>query len=256
MHATFPRTFARRVTMAALAVVAMPVIAAAQSSQPTVDQVVERYLQAIGGRAAVMGQTSSRTVARVELPAMGMAGNLEVLVASPGNMLQKMNFPGLGDSQAGVVGGRAWAIDPMQGARLVTGAEAEQNVHATDPTVAVRDPKHFTTREIVDEREYEGQRCIAVRFVWTSGRESVDCFSTETGLLVASSARMDSPMGAMEVLTIASDYKEFGGVKMPTKLRQSMMGMEQVITIESVEVGTVTAADIQPPAAIRTLLDR
>jgi len=256
MHGTHSRTLARRFVLVAAAVAALPAGASAQAAQPTVDEVIDRYVQAIGGRDAVMRQTSSRTVARVEMPAMGMSGNMEVLIASPGNMIQRMNLSGFGESQSGVIDGRAWSMDPMQGARLVTGAEAEQAVQSTEPTVALRDARHFTTREVVGEREYDGESCIAVRFVWTTGRETTDCFSTETGLLVASQSTMESPMGSAEILTRATEYQDFGGVRMPTVIRQSVMGMEQVITIESVEYGEVSAADVAPPAAIRTLLDQ
>jgi hypothetical protein len=254
MHSIFTRAAAVRAALAIAVVAGAPAAASAQA-QPTADQVIERYVTAIGGRAAVMAQTSSRTVARMEIPAMGMGGTVEVLVASPGNMIQKLTLAGMGESQTGVTNGRGWSIDAIQGARLVTGAEAEQLLHSTEPTVALRDPKHFTSRDVIGEQEFDGEKCVAVRFVWTSGRESTDCYSVETGLLVATRSTFDSPMGSVEVLIRALDYKEYGGVRMPTTMKQTMMGMEQKITIESVEFGNVTAEQVTPPAAIRTMLE-
>jgi hypothetical protein len=251
MLQTFARASMRRVLLAAVAVLALPAAGAAQ----TVDEVVGRYIEAIGGRDAVLNATSSRTVGRVEIPAAGMAGDIEVLIAGPRDMVQKSTIAGFGESMSGMTGGRAWSVDPMQGARLVEGAEAEQMMNSADPTVALRDPKHFTSRDVIGERDVDGARCIEVRFVWQSGREMVDCFSTESGLIIASRSTIDSPMGSVEVNTRAKEYREFGGIRMPTVLLQDMGPFQQRITIESVEYGVVTQADVAPPSQIRTLLE-
>jgi hypothetical protein len=252
MHRPYPRA----AVVGALALLVLAGAPALAVAQPSAEQVIARYVEAIGGRDAVLRQTSSRTIARMEIPAMGMSGEIEVLIASPGNMIQKLTIAGLGESQTGVIDGKAWAVDPMQGPRLITGGEAEQLVHSTDPTVALRDAKHFTSREVVGEEEYDGEKCVAVRFVWVSGRQSTDCYSTETGLLIASRSQVESPMGIADMTTRAGNYRDHGGVRMPTTLNQSMMGVEQRITIESVELGGVSADAVEPPAAIRTMLDR
>jgi hypothetical protein len=244
----------RGLVAAALVFGMQPAIAVAQT--PTVDELVARYVDAIGGRDAVLGATSSRTVGHVEVPAAGMTGDVEVLVAGPGNMLQRTTIPGFGESVSGLTDGRAWAIDPMQGARLVEGAEAEQLANSADPTVALRDASHFTTREVIGTREVDGEQCVDVRFVWQSGREMVDCFSVESGLLVASRSTVDSPMGSIEIVSRITEYRDFGGLRIPTVIRQEMGPIQQHLTISSVEYGTVTDADVEPPAQIRALLDR
>jgi hypothetical protein len=253
MMQTSPRGIARRVLLAAGALALVPFAAAAQT--PTVDEVVNRYIDAIGGREAVLAGAVSRTVGKIAIPAAGMTGDVEVLVAGPRDMVQRSSIAGFGESQTGLTDGRAWSIDPMQGARLVEGPEAEQMVHTADPTVALRAAHHFATREVVGERDVEGETCIEVRFVWTSGREMVDCFSVESGLLISSHSTIEGPMGSMQITTRALEYREFGSILMPTVLLQDLGPFQQRVEIELVEYGNVTKADVAPPAAIRTLLD-
>jgi hypothetical protein len=251
------QSVARRPLRGALAaffaLAALPASGTAQT--PTVDDIVDRYVQTIGGRDAVLAATSSRTLGRMEIPAAGMSGEIEVLIAGPGDMIQRSSIAGFGESTSGMTGGRAWSVDPMQGARLVDGAEAEQMQHSADPSVALRDARHFTSREVMGERDIDGERCIEVRFVWQSGREMVDCFSIESGLIVASRSTIDSPMGSVEATTRVKEYRDFGGIRTPTLMLQDIGPFQQRITIESVEYGTVTRADVAPPAQIRTLLD-
>lgn len=253
MLQTFGRVSFRRALVAVAAVAAVPASGVAQT--PTVEEIVARYVDAIGGRDAVLQATSSRTVGHLEIAAAGMSGDIEVLIAGPRDMLQRSAIAGFGESLSGITDGRVWSLDPMQGARLVDGPEAEQMMHSADPTVALRDPHHFSSRAVVGERDIEGDRCIEVRFVWHSGREMVDCFSLASGLLIASRSTVDSPMGSVEINTRALEYREFGGVRIPTVLLQDMGPFQQRVTIASVEYGTVTTEDVAPPEAIRALLD-
>ena len=71
------------------------------------------------------------------------------------------------------------------------------------------------------------------RMVWKSGRETFDCYSAASGLLVASIGKQESPMGTIEVTNLVSEYKDFGGQKIATRLTQQVMGQEQVLVIEN-----------------------
>jgi len=101
-----------------------------------------------------------------------------------------------------------------------------------------------------------GERCYLVKLTWKSGRESFDCYSPTSGLMVGSSTVQQTAMGPIPVSTVYSDYKKFGDFTMPTKTTQSMMGQQQVVTISSVEVGTGTGVKIVPPPEITALVKK
>lgn len=239
----------------ALAVLAVtPAITSAQDLPPA-EEVIDRYVEAIGGRDAALQSMSSRTVGSFSMPAMGVTGDLTVLTGEDDQMYTSVTIPGMGEMQSGYTGEVGWSVDPLTGPRLLEGAELDAMREQADDRYAVRDPALFTSIETVGEAEYDGEACWEIAYVWVSGRESSECFSKETGLLIASVSSQESPMGTVDMVTRMSDYQQFGDLLLPTTMRQSAMGQEQVMTIESVEFDAVEDADFEPPAAILTLIN-
>ena len=205
------------------------------SSLPSGRAIIDRYVQAIGGRDAVLRHTTIRSVGTFEMPAAGVKGDLLVVQAKPNKMALTMNIPGMGQMNTGFDGTTGWSINPMQGPRLLEGKELEQIREDAGPAATLRGPDRVRSAETVELTTMGGQPCYKVRIVSMSGRETFDCYSPETGLLVGMTQRQESPMGTVEVTTLFSDWKEFNGLKTATKLRQSMMGQEQVLTIDRLE---------------------
>jgi hypothetical protein len=205
------------------------------SSLPAARSIIDRYVQAIGGREAVLRHQTIRSVGSFEMPAAGVKGELTVVQAQPNKMALTMTIPGMGQMLTGFDGTTGWSVNPMQGPRLLEGKELEQIREDAGPAATLRGPDRVRSAETVELTTMGGQPCYKVRIVSISGRESFDCYSPETGLLVGMTQRQESPMGTVEVTTLFSDWKEFGGLKTPTKLRQQMMGQEQILTIDRLE---------------------
>jgi len=89
-----------------------------------------------------------------------------------------------------------------------------------------------------------------------SGRETFDCYSVASGLLIASIGKQDTPMGSVDVTNLLSDYKDFGGQKVATRLTQQVMGQEQVLRINTVEYDAADPALFEMPAAIKALAEK
>jgi hypothetical protein len=242
-----------RAPLAAALALAAAAPAAAQELPPA-EQLVQRYVQAIGGRDAVLAQRTSRTRGTFAMPAAGLSGELEVVMAPPGRMSTTVEIPGLGTIRSGYDGTVGWSVDPMMGARLMTGAELDALREQANPLMAVRDASLFRGMETVRRHEMGGQPCWEVRATTVGGREILDCYHVETGLLVAQTSTSESPMGSMQATNHFSEYREFGGVLLPTRMTQEAMGMQQVMTITSVEFDGVDAADLEPPAEIHALM--
>ena len=91
--------------------------------------------------------------------------------------------------------------------------------------------------------------------VWASGSESLDCYSRDTGFLLASEDAEVTPMGELVVTTRFSDYAAFYGMMLPTRLVQSAMGQVQELTVNAVVLDDVEEAELEPPPAIQALLE-
>jgi hypothetical protein len=86
------------------------------------------------------------------------------------------------------------------------------------------------------------------------GGEDIDFYDVETGLKAGALLTRETPMGPMTVTQVQSDYKKFGGLLVPTSLKQTAMGAEQIMKITSIEFDNVPPSTFDPPAQIKALL--
>jgi hypothetical protein len=182
-----------------------------------------------------MRYTSIRYVGNFEMPAAGMKGNLTIVQAAPNKMGMTIELPGMGEMVTGFDGTVGWSINPMQGPRVLEGKELEQLREDAGPSALLRAPDRIRSAETVELTTMGGRACYKVKIIYNSGRESFDCYSPETGLLVAMTQTQESPMGTVQVTTFFDEWKAFGGLKTATKLRQQMLGQEQILTIDRLE---------------------
>jgi hypothetical protein len=226
-------------------------------SWPTGRAIIDRYVQAIGGRDAVMRYSSIRYVGNFEMPAAGMKGNLLVIQAAPNKMAMTVDLPGMGQIVSGYDGTVGWSINPMQGPRVLEGKELEQLREDAGPSAMLRSSDRIRSAETVELTSMGGQACYKVKITYNSGRESFDCYSPETGLLVGMTQTQESPMGSVQVTTLFDDWKEFGGLKTATKLRQQMLGQEQILTIDRLEFNRPEDAKaVEMPEQIKPLVKK
>jgi hypothetical protein len=238
---------------AVLCAVATPL--AAQNALPPAEQLIARYVDAIGGRDAVLRPSSFRTTGTFEMPAAGMSARLEVITARPGRISSYIDIPGLGAMRSGYDGEVGWSVDPIMGARILSSGELSAMTDQANPLAMVRDASLFSSMETIERTEIGGEPCYKVRLVWNSGRQTYDCFSPQSGLLVATITSQESPMGTVEATSHFSEFREFGGIRYATRMVQRVMGQEQIMTVESVEYDVADDSHFELPAEIRALRD-
>ena len=242
----------RRAGVALCLALALPLTAAAQQLPPA-KQVVDRYVEAIGGREAILRQKSRTIETEMAMPAMGMSMTVKTVMAAPNRMVTTAEMPGAGALRSGYDGSVGWQVNPMTGPSLMSGAELEQNVLMADFHSALNYDKLYRSMETTERTELNGRPCYKVKLTTASGRESWQCFDTETGLMVATGGKQESQMGSIEVTSLLSDYKDFDGVKMATRSTAKMMGQDMTVTVKSVSHAPVDASAFALPAEIQAL---
>jgi hypothetical protein len=252
MFLSFP---SRRLVTAVLALgVFVAPVAGAQSLPPAKD-LIDRYASAVGGDKW-KSHKSARMKATMEVPTAGLSANIEASTVYPSAFVMKMVIGGMGEIVQGYDGTTAWMKDPMMGARILEGAEAEQVADEADPEAALRQSSRIASSETVEKTTINGTECYKVKHTWKSGRVTHDCFSTFDGLLVASIANQASAMGEAEVTTIHTAYKDFGGIMRASVVTTQMMGQEARTTITSWEWDVVDPKDVEPPADVKALIKK
>ena len=223
---------------------------------PPGKELIARFVTATNAAAVMAKHTSVRTKGKFEMAAAGISGDLEISQARPNKSALRIDLPGMGQLQEGFDGTTAWAINPMQGPRIKTGKELEAVREESSFGASSRQGPNVTSAETIEKTEMNGEPCYKVKLVWKSGRETLDCYSVASGLLIASVGKQETPQGAIEVTNLLSDYKDFGGQKVATRLTQQVMGQEQVLHINSVEYDAADPASFEMPAAIKALTEK
>jgi hypothetical protein len=247
-----------RLTGAILPLVAAAQVASAQATAtalPPAATLLSKFATAVGG-PAYLNAKAIVSKGALSMPAAGLNATFQMTQVAPNQMQMVTTIPGMGEVQVGFDGTNAWAMDPMQGPRVLAGAELDQIKDEADRRSNIRAPELFTATQTVADTTMNNERCYLVKLNWKSGRESFDCYSAASGLLIASKSTQKTAMGEIPVVSLFSDYKKFGDISVPTKTVQDLMGQQQIITISSVELGDGAGVVIAPPAAVTPLIKK
>lgn len=229
-------------------------VAGAQSvAAQTPDEVLARFAKVVDPEGKIASLQGMKSTATMEMPAMGMKAAITAVQRAPNQTSVTIDLPGLGQMRQGFDGSIAWASDPMQGPRIMSGSEAAAMSDGADFRSMTRPASLFTSSELVGTVELEGEKCIRLKHTWKSGRETTDCYSVASGLLIESLSKQSSPQGEMETVQRLSDYRSVGGVMMPYKAVVSVMGMQQIVITSAVELGALDASLVAAPAEVIAL---
>lgn len=239
--------------LVAATLLAAPVHAQSAAGLPPAQEIIARYVKAVGGDAW-KSHKSARMKATMTVPTAGISSTMEVVQVFPNSIMEKTTIAGMGEMKTGYDGTVAWSIDPMQGPRVLSGPEEVAMKESANPENALRMSGDIASSETVEKATFLDQECYKVKHTWKSGRVSHDCYSIKDGLLVATMTKQASAMGEVEVTQLHKDYKDFGGIKRPTVVTSQMMGQEITVTLTSWEWDTVDPKELELPAEIKALV--
>lgn len=258
-------------TVAFLLAAALPLALSAQATQtapkpaagatqeaakdlPPARQILDRHIEAIGGRKAVLARSSSHQRGTMSVPAQGMSAEIEGFSAKPNKTLVRFKIPGIGDVEEGFNGEIGWSISPMTGPMLTQGKQLEQRKFDADFYADLYDEARYTSMKTIEKTTFDLRECYKVSLVKKDGTEDFEFFDVKTGLRAGRMVTRESPMGSISATQTITDYKKFGDLLQATTMKQSLMGIEQIFTTTSVEYDKVDPAVFEPPAAIKALI--
>ena len=244
---------ARRLQLAILcAVAATP--AAVRAQTPTPQSITARHDSLVGGRAALEAHRSMRLVGTYAIPDAAIVAPLEILKLRPNKYLFRTTFGPLGEIVSGFDGTHAWAVQPGQGAILLEKEMARQVAEQADFFGDFHDLSRFAKVELAEEAEFEGRRVHRVRMVRATGDTIMEFFDAVSGLSAGSLTVVGGPLGRSETTTLVGEYRDFGGLKVATRIEQRTPQYKLIISIVSVEFDTLDEAAVEPPESVRALI--
>lgn len=231
-----------------------PAAEAAKAPLPSARSILDRHIAAIGGKQAVLAHSSTKATGTFSVASAGMSGSLEVIAAKPDKSMVKINIPGVGEILEGFDGKTGWTLSPMTGPMLLEGKQLEDKRYDADFFSELHDDSRYASLTTVERTDFEGRPCYKVKLVRKNGGEDFEFYDVETGLKAGRIATRETPMGTITATSVETDYKKFGDLLLPSTVKNTMMGMQQVITIASVEYDTVPPAAFEPPTEIKALI--
>ena len=226
----------------------------APASLPAARTILDRHVAAIGGREAVLRHTSTHATGTLAMPSAGMTGALEIFGAAPNRTLLKITLGGVGEVMEGFNGTHGWSISPMTGPMLLEGKQLEEKRFDSDFHSELRTDSRYVSLTTLEQVEFEGRPCYKVRLVRKTGGEDMEFYDVKSGLKAGSITTRETQMGTVTGTTVETDYRRFGDILQPTTIRSQVGGLQQVITITSVEYDKVPATVFDLPVGIQALL--
>jgi hypothetical protein len=255
MHPIRPVRVAACATIAIIALAAPSLVRA--QALPSAKSLLEKHDAAVGGRAALDKHSSVHVTATLSIPAANVSGVQEEFRAKPNLFLSKQTFAG-NEILSGYDGKTAWSITPAAapggGPKILDSAATAEVKAQAGYFSDYYDPAKIKSAETVELTDFQGQRCYEVKIVHKDDTELMIFFDSATGLRAGQSE--SSKVNGQEIprTVVLTDYKDFGGVKMPTK-RIFKLPMADVIgDVTSVEFDKLTPETFALPDAIKALV--
>lgn len=221
---------------------------------PSATQVTSRFVDALGGSEALRRYESTHLFGSFGVPSQGMSGDLEVAAAAPNRFFMRIALPGFGEVKAGYDGEVGWSMNPAMGPMVLEGRELDQMRQQADYYGPLSRDLYVDSMRTIEQTDFDGHPCYAIRVFTKWGESYVEYYDVETGLLAGSVRTVSSAMGEIESTSFAREYRDFGGVLTPTQNVQRAMGVEQVMSVDSVAYDAVDPETFELPEAIKALV--
>ena len=226
----------------------------AAADLPSAKSLIDKHIEATGGAAAIKERKSTHAVGTISAPAQGLEGTVEIFSARPNKMLVKQSIKGIGDITEGFDGTHAWSMNPMTGPMLVTGAELEQKKRDYDFDVVLNPSMRYSAMKTLEKTTFDGREVYKVAMTRQEGGEDIDFYDAKTGLKAGSINTRKGPTGDMTVTSTIVEYKKYGPVLVPASVKQTVTGMELLMTFTNFEFDTVDPAVFALPAEVKALI--
>jgi photosynthetic reaction center cytochrome c subunit len=219
---------------------------------PAADEVLDKYLQAIGGAqrlAAVTSFTATGTSSGYGPEAQGRP--VEIFAKAPGQRTTIIHS-GNGDIITTLDGKQGWISAPLRPVPVVTLTGKDLDAANLDAILAF--PAKIKEAligwrvgypAVIDDREVQ-----VLQASTPAGALVTLYFDAESGLLVRQLRHIDSPVGPITTQADYADYREVSGIKMPYRWTMTWLDGRDVYELKQVQMNAAidAAKFARPPA--------
>lgn len=212
---------------------AFPAPVLAQTA-PTADEILDKYIAAIGGKEALLKVTDLTTNMSSEsdrgaiiiIRKQKLPNKFSMLINANGMEVMRQTGDGTKVARGG-----------MQGSSTAEGAEAQQITLMNLLFPELHYAENGIKTELVGPEKVDGKDTYKLSHTTADGTTTwTDNFDATTGLKVQSVTSGRSPRGGGMNTTLYQDYKEVNGIKFPMTINQQSPRGPMTMTVDNVKI--------------------
>jgi len=223
---------------------------------PSADEILDKYISAIGGRQRVSSLTS--LVAKGTSAGYGPEGTrpIEIFAKAPNQRTTILHTLD-GDSTTTTDGRVAWSAGPHRPVAVLalTGGELDGVTLEAELSFPARIKETLSGWRVGPPTEIDGNTVQVVQAQRPGGALATFYFDSESGLLVRLVRYASSKVGRLPTQIDYADYRDVAGIKVPFHLKVTWLDGLEDVTLTDVQVNvSVDAgrfAKPMPPASPR-----
>jgi len=212
-----------------------------QTGNPTADQVLEKYYQALGGTAAI-DKLQSRVMKGTITSLAGLELGYELTQSGSEFVLATITTQQAGVVQRGFDGNRGWE----KNAREIRDLGTDEIFYLRRYPDLYRDIKlkgQFTRITFGGKPKIDGRDVYVLRATNSSGKRESLFFDVETGLLVRRTTSTTTPVGTIPEQIDFADYRSVDGIMMPFTIRVSAIDSDYSVVRKFTEIKVNVSVD-------------
>jgi outer membrane lipoprotein-sorting protein len=231
-----------------LIVVALAGLPAPAADELTLDGLLAKHYQALGGADARKAVSSAKFTGKMSM-GPSMQAPFTLMFKRPLKTRMEFTVEGMTGIQA-FDGEKAWMVMPFIGVTEAAPLDEDQAEHIREqadfdgPLVDWRKKGHDV--KLVGRSDVDGKAAYELEVKLSNGEVRHSYLDAESFLMVKQVGKTEVQGAEAEIETKLSDYRAVGGLMFPHKVENMQKGapMGQAITIESIELGAELPDDL------------
>jgi predicted Zn-dependent peptidase len=200
----------------------------------SVDQIIDKYTAAVGGKEKVLSVKDLTT--SITMAVQGMELSATIYQKAPDKFLMKLSIPGM--EQKTLFDGQKGGTYSSMGNKELEAKEIPDAKYRYNLNNMLNYKSLNVTAKLGDLKKINDKDAYRVEFKLPSGSSIVDYFDVESGLRVREETDLNTPQGSFTQVVDMSDYRDINGVKYPFVIKTSVAGQTIEAKVTKIEVNT------------------
>jgi photosynthetic reaction center cytochrome c subunit len=199
-----------------------------------VDAILNQYVQALGGRAA-LERVTTRIKTGTLVTQGGMKAPLEVYDKAPNKTLTIFRAPH-GTNQMGYDGAIGWTKTPEQGLREEAGQQLDFIRSEAEFYKDLKLKERYSKLTLLGLAQLDNREAYVIEAAPPRGQPEKLYFDRQTGLLVRMDLVPNPGQEKMQMQMYFEDYRAVDGVKLPFAIRRARPGFTYTYQFEDIKL--------------------